>query len=509
MERYSIPELTFLEPTNPTGKRINKKQIQMNFFTKTSTFLFLFFFPVLLFAQWSEEEMPAPKAGMNGVATDEKLFFVGGKNNFDVNGIADSVMTYDIASETWEHAKLLTSRYDIAPALNDERLFCAGGLIPMPSSNQFPDIIESDIVEIVDVNSLELLDTAHLSIPRFALSAVAVGTKILFAGGESTDPLFNNGNFIGFESTTFKRVDIYDTATNTWSIDSLSEARADMGHAVWGDKVYFAGGFKGGNTGSEEVSSRVDIYDASTDTWSTAELATARSRIGAVAANGKVYFAGGVHADYSPSAVIDVYDVATESWDELAALSQARGLVKAGATEQNVFFTGGETFGFLPVSSIGISPDNSSVVDIYHIPTDSWDTYEMDETRVHHETLATDNQLFIVGGIHRPMNSMPVINSTMLIFNDMVSSTNESLINQVAVQCYPNPVIDNLIIQKEDAAPLQVALVDVQGKIWMEGNLTQSKTDWDVSELPTGTYFLTTTSVNQERINVVQKIIKK
>jgi len=421
-------------------------------------------------------------------------------------------MTYDIALETWEHAKILTNRLDIATVINDGQLYCAGGVIlTAPSDpNQIPDILEFDIVEIIDANTLELIDSAHLSIPRNGISAVSIGTKILFAGGENTDFYFDgDGNFMGVQSTVYKRIDIYDTATNTWSIDSLSEARSSMGHAVWGDKAYFAGGFKGGITGSEETSNRVDIYDASTDTWSTAELAQARAKIAGVASNGKIYFAGGVTETNTTSALIDVYDAATESWDELVGLSAPRASVKASATAQNVFFSGGEAFSVLPLSNIGLGPNNSPIVDIYHIPTDTWDTYEMEENRVSHVALSTDNQLFIVGGADRNSSNETIFHSTMLVFEDIINSTAQSSVPEVSIQSFPNPVQDDLFIKNNNDKTLSVSLVDILGKKWMEGELTNSTTHWNVSELPSGIYFLTKETANQERINISQKIIKK
>ena len=74
------------------------------------------------------------------------------------------------------------------------------------------------------------------------------------------------------------RADIYDISTGTWTIAQLSQARQDMGVAVLGNKIFFAGGIvprvgppygcyitNSGDTRRSEI----DIYDASTNTWST------------------------------------------------------------------------------------------------------------------------------------------------------------------------------------------------------------------------------------------------
>ena len=81
--------------------------------------------------------------------------------------------------------------------------------------------------------------------------------KIFFAGG------------VTGTGTYTTRVDVYDAATNSWSTMELSTARAEMVGAAAGNKVLFAGGVEG----FFGYSNRVDIYDASTNTWSVASLA--------------------------------------------------------------------------------------------------------------------------------------------------------------------------------------------------------------------------------------------
>ena len=63
-----------------------------------------------------------------------------------------------------------------------------------------------------------------------------------------------------------------------------------MAVATVGDKVLFAGG---SNYDWVDVTSRVDIYNATTNTWSTAELSVARHDLAAVTLGNKVFFAGG------------------------------------------------------------------------------------------------------------------------------------------------------------------------------------------------------------------------
>jgi hypothetical protein len=99
-------------------------------------------------------------------------------------------------------------------------------------------------------------------------------------------------------------VDIYDLSSNTWSTGSLSEARIGFSAVSFGDKIYFAGGenylsysYAGGDTYSSKViSDRVDIYNSTNEAWSTSSLSRPRSRLAGIAATSKIFWAGGVDA---------------------------------------------------------------------------------------------------------------------------------------------------------------------------------------------------------------------
>ena len=57
----------------------------------------------------------------------------------------------------------------------------------------------------------------------------------------------------------YSEVDIYDAASNSWSVSHLSEPQQYMSTATVDDKVFFAGGY----TSSTGYTNKVEIYDAS------------------------------------------------------------------------------------------------------------------------------------------------------------------------------------------------------------------------------------------------------
>ena len=109
------------------------------------------------------------------------------------------------------------------------------------------------------VINAQLVPFGTLSQARTLISVGSVGDKILFAGGA--------GEF-GVSS----RIDIYDVITQTWSTAELSEPRFNMGVATLGSKIFFAGGETFDSLPPHDFFSNVDIYDASTNTWSVAHF---------------------------------------------------------------------------------------------------------------------------------------------------------------------------------------------------------------------------------------------
>lgn len=210
----------------------------------------------------------------------------------------------------------------------------------------------------VKVNA-RLVPVGRLSVGRDLVTVAAVGTKILFAGGSEDNPMVGS-----------KRVDIYDAATNAWSTAELSQARFGMAAVTAGSKVFFAGGkvgdgvFMWTDTDWGTYYTTVDIYDAATNTWSVAHLSEPRAGIAAATVGNKVLFAGGLKdAHYASSATVDIYDLATGAWST-ARLREPKNSLSAVALNGKVYFAGGYTEGW--------SGESSRNIEIYDGATNSW-----------------------------------------------------------------------------------------------------------------------------------------
>ncbi len=253
-------------------------------------------------------------------------------------------------------------------------------LPPLPGPAPPPSPSNCDII------SAQLVPFGTLSQARYINIAVTAGNKILFQGGNSS----NTG--------AGTRVDIYDIATKTWSTAELSLSRQYMTVSALGNRVFFAGGthVDGDNYDNYVFteSSRVDIYFASADAWSTAELSAPREHLVSSSAGNKILFAGGVASDPYPisSDKVDIYDGSSNSWST-AALSEARGSLSAATAGDKIYFAGG-------ISGTGSDqPQFSKRIDIYNVTNNSWSTSSLTcEGKAQLTSIAVGNKILWAGG---------------------------------------------------------------------------------------------------------------
>ena len=83
---------------------------------------------------------------------------------------------------------------------------------------------------------------------RQYLAATSAAGRALFAGGYTTYGSNSNA------------VDIYDSASDTWSVSALSATRGSKTSHLCAASVGTKAMFAGGETGTDHYSDRVDIY---------------------------------------------------------------------------------------------------------------------------------------------------------------------------------------------------------------------------------------------------------
>lgn len=256
---------------------------------------------------WSSAILSGARGGLAAAAAGTKVCFGGGSTNV--------VDIYDTVSHTWSVAQLSVRREALSAVAVGSKILFAGGRIPGSDS------VFYDTVDIYDAAS-GTWSVQHLSLARKNMGAATVGGKVYFGGG------YGSG---GIQS----RVDIYDSNSNTWTTSALSTKREALGAVAVGTKVVFGGG------GPNDT--RVDILDTATGQWSQASFSSKHYYYGVAGVGTKAFFAGGAPGWYQYNGVdlVDVYDAASNTWTT-AHLSEARGLWYGGTSVNNqAFFAGG------------------------------------------------------------------------------------------------------------------------------------------------------------------------
>ncbi len=186
-------------------------------------------------------------------------------------------------------------------------------------------------------------------------------------------------------------VNIFNPSTNSWSTTLLSESRDFVAAIGLGNKAFFFEGSGGGNPDN-----RVDVYNSTDSSWSVAHLSSPRSSMGAAAVDGKAIFAGGTRYRFNPrtntssnvvTAAVDIFDAKTARWST-ARLSQARTAITVATVGTKAIFAGGELgSGYL-----------SSVIDIYDAATGRWTVARLSERRTRMSSTVVGTKVFFAGG---------------------------------------------------------------------------------------------------------------
>jgi len=206
--------------------------------------------------------------------------------------------------------------------------------------------------------------------------------------------------------------EVYDPATDIWeSKTPMPTSRKGLDANVVDDKIYLIGGtWDDPSTDDpyDDASNKTEVYDASTDTWSTATpLPTPVWSYASAVVDNKIYVIGGSGYIIYPGDMLmphlfdltQIYDPATDTWslgDPIPNLGFA--LFAAGATTgvfapKRIYVIGGAT-------TVGTNQ-------IYDPETDTW-TYGADlpTPRYMLAVAVVNDRIYALGGVTGPSTSM-------------------------------------------------------------------------------------------------------
>jgi N-acetylneuraminic acid mutarotase len=200
----------------------------------------------------------------------------------------------------------------------------------------------------------------------------------------------------GWRGEYSSKLSIYDLATNTWTHGGTTAPDAITG------RYSLAGGTDlknhyaiGGAVGSATTSS-LEAFDSSTGIWSTrSSMSVARAMLGGASLGGKIYAIGGSSGASidSPGTIYDlneVYDPVTNAWTQLAPMPTP----VTGNTA--VVAYNGKIYAFGGWSASGLNKP----VQIYSVESNSWTTGAPIPTpRLNANAGVLNGQIVVFGGI--------------------------------------------------------------------------------------------------------------
>jgi hypothetical protein len=297
---------------------------------------------------------------------------------------------------------LSVPRTPVAAAAGNKILF-AGGVQPYESSasvNHQP----SAAVDIYDV-STGGWSVARLSAARTGIAAVSCGAKVFFAGGTDGKQLFNT-------------VDVYDVEKGSWIVMQLSSARSHVAAVAAGDKVLFAGGSANTSIMYPDVSSTVDIYNIATNEWTVTTLRFPRTQISAAAVGDKVFFAGGNYSDLDAT-MVETYNVATGRW-EAFHFNELSGVVSSMAFNDRIYYAGMSRkipgFGVVEIMNTSgtgaetycLSYARTAQIDIFNTATMRWRAGHLKTIITGATVVGLKENIYVAGGIEGAETSSKV-----------------------------------------------------------------------------------------------------
>jgi N-acetylneuraminic acid mutarotase len=287
---------------------------------------------------------PEPDEELYGVATNGKLYVIGGWGDGKARGVN---YEYDPATDKWTKKQPMPRpAHHAALAAVNGKIYAFGGFVAPPTTAIPLGAAWEPIADAYEFNPATDSWKPLPPLPGKRGSAIAaeVGGKIYVIGGATTVEGAKEPFFTAFgPARVLATNDVYDPATNKWeSRNPMSVPRNHAFSGVVNGKIYVIGGRTGqGFILSATNTNVVEEYDPVSNMWSIPKerMPTARSG-GASGTDGRrIYVAGGevtTTALVGAYRAVEAYDPATNSWTTLPSMPMPRHGV-AGAVIGNRF----------------------------------------------------------------------------------------------------------------------------------------------------------------------------
>lgn len=205
--------------------------------------------------------MPSKRGSPVAVAVNDKIYVIGGVTllpgssntalSFDTpQQVVGTVEEYDPATNTWrERSPMPTPRNHASIGTVNGKIYVIGGRVGAAFIGLATDV--SVVEEYDPATDKWSAPKARMPTARSALGYATINGKIYVAGGEFQDPHM---------MATFRAVEAYDPATNSWStMPPMPVSRHGLAAGAIGNKLILVGGdVQSSGTGVDVSTSEVD-----------------------------------------------------------------------------------------------------------------------------------------------------------------------------------------------------------------------------------------------------------
>ena len=281
--------------------------------------------------------------------------------------IAEPALSSDeIKEDSWTTlAPMPTARGGLDAAVVGGKIYAMGGGVGASNKNQEYDPTTN-------------MWTVKAVIPtgRSCLAAVTVQNKIYAIGGTSNE----------YPWMPIAKNEVYDPYANTWVTKAeMPTARSQMCANNVNDQIYVTGGFKLVGPNDVEPSNKTEVYNPTTNTWTTkAEMPHAAADHSSVVLGDKIYVL---------TSPIQIYDTKTDSW----SLGSFPPTVQSSADAVTILDGQGRGLIYIFGGGYGTYTD---LVQIYDPQNDVWGVGSpMPTARLGLAVAVVNNQIYALGGV--------------------------------------------------------------------------------------------------------------
>jgi hypothetical protein len=171
---------------------------------------------------WTTKNLSDPRFDLSALVAGNKVFLAGGYRQ-DFTGVSDKVDVYDNSTNNWSQFAMIEPKASFAGVTVSNRIYWGGGRTRLYPNDTVSSKLQ--VYEVLTGNSTE----SCLFKSRMDLDAVVKDNKILF--------------FTGDQRTPQNKFDIYDIATNSWSIGVLPRYVQYTAIYSYNNIIYLAGGY--------------------------------------------------------------------------------------------------------------------------------------------------------------------------------------------------------------------------------------------------------------------------